>query len=160
MTELQKIAPAFVEMAHRIVWASVATVDDQGRPRSRVLHPFWEWDGERLVGWVGTSPSPKLAHLERTGFASVNYWAVNQDTCTAECRAEVRTDDASRTAVWDAFVAAPAPVGYHPGEIGMPGWDSPTSPGFVALRLEPWRLRLMPGTVMTERSGELLNWQE
>ena len=27
-------APAFVEMAHRIVWCTVATVDSHGRPRS------------------------------------------------------------------------------------------------------------------------------
>lgn len=39
MDELNAVAPAFVEMAHRIVWASVATVDGQGRPRSRILHP-------------------------------------------------------------------------------------------------------------------------
>ena len=45
MTDLATVAPAFVEMAHRIVWASVATVDTDGRPRSRVLHPLWTWDG-------------------------------------------------------------------------------------------------------------------
>ena len=45
MDSLEVTAPAFVEMAHRIVWATVATVDERGRPRSRVLHPIWEWDG-------------------------------------------------------------------------------------------------------------------
>ncbi|GAA0941747.1 hypothetical protein GCM10009559_37440 [Pseudonocardia zijingensis] len=49
---LSDTAPAFVEIAHRIVWATVATVDAQGRPWTRVLHPVWEWDGERLTGWV------------------------------------------------------------------------------------------------------------
>jgi hypothetical protein len=39
MSDLSSVAPAFVEMAHRIVWATVATVDSQGRPRSRILHP-------------------------------------------------------------------------------------------------------------------------
>ena len=29
--DLARVAPAFVEMAHRIVWATVATVDPQGR---------------------------------------------------------------------------------------------------------------------------------
>ena len=33
VTALADIAPAFAEMAHRIVWASVATVDAQGRLR-------------------------------------------------------------------------------------------------------------------------------
>ncbi|MCB8968188.1 MAG: pyridoxamine 5'-phosphate oxidase family protein, partial [Ardenticatenaceae bacterium] len=48
MHELTEIAPAFVEMAHRIVWCNAATVDSKGRPRSRVLHPIWQWDGTRL----------------------------------------------------------------------------------------------------------------
>ena len=36
MSELKEVAPAFVEMAHRIVWCSAATVDTRGRPRSRI----------------------------------------------------------------------------------------------------------------------------
>ena len=49
MATLAEIAPKFVEMAHQIVWCTVATVDAKGRPRSRILHPIWQWDGERLV---------------------------------------------------------------------------------------------------------------
>jgi hypothetical protein len=64
MAALGDVAAAFVEMAHRIVWASAATVDARGRPRSRILHPFWEWNGQQLVGWIATSRSPvKAAHL-------------------------------------------------------------------------------------------------
>ena len=37
MDTLTAIAPAFVEMAHRIVWCTATTVDAQGRPRSRIL---------------------------------------------------------------------------------------------------------------------------
>ena len=75
MSELTTVAPAFVAMAHEIVWASVATVDRWGRPRSRVLHPIWEWDGTSLVGWVGTGPTPlKRAHLEVSPHVSMNYW--------------------------------------------------------------------------------------
>lgn len=40
MNELTQIAPAFVKMARRIIWCSIASVDAQGRPRSRILHPF------------------------------------------------------------------------------------------------------------------------
>lgn len=50
MATLAEIAPPFVEMAHRIVWASGATVDDRGRTWTRVLHPLWTWDGEDLTG--------------------------------------------------------------------------------------------------------------
>ena len=48
MQPYEVVAPAFREMAHSIVWASASTVDWQGRPRSRDLHPIWEWDGTRL----------------------------------------------------------------------------------------------------------------
>ena len=64
MTSLEQIAPAFVDMAHSIVWASVATVDSDARPRSRILHPIWEWDGTDLFGWIATVPTPvKRRHL-------------------------------------------------------------------------------------------------
>lgn len=157
MNELPKVAPAFVEMAHRIVWCSAATVDAQGRPRSRVLHPIWEWDGEQLRGWVGTQPTPiKRAHLAAHPFMSLNYWTTNQDTCVAECRAALVFDEETRTRIWQLFATAPAPVGYDPAII--PGWDSPTCAAYAVLRLEPWRLRVMPGSLMQGQGGEILTW--
>lgn len=158
MTDLQTIAPAFVEMAHRIVWSTVATVDRRGRPRSRILHPFWIWEDGRLVGWVATGPTPvKRAHLEHSPHVSVTYWAPNHDTCTAECTAEWRLDDDTRRWVWDLFKDAPPPVGFDPAIIAA--WaDGPTTPAFGALRLEPWHLRVFPGTVLAGRGGEVLTW--
>ncbi|WP_407664637.1 pyridoxamine 5'-phosphate oxidase family protein [Mycolicibacterium anyangense] len=146
-------------MAHRIVWASVATVDSGGRPRSRVLHPIWEWDGEQLQGWIATVPTPlKRAHVQANPYASITYWAPNHDTCTAECNVQWAFDDDVRAAIWEKFKNAPAPVGYDPAII--PQWSGgPTSEAFAVLRLQPWRLRVMPGTVMTAGSGELLSWR-
>src|SRR6202020_2120769 len=144
---LDRIAPAFVELAHSIVWASVATVDGDGRPRSRILHPIWEWDGIDLIGWVATVPTPvKRAHLHAHPEVSVSYWTTSQDTCSAECAAQLYTDDETRKSVWDKFANGPAPVGYDPFIIPM-GSDGPTSEQFAALRLSPYRLRVMPGTV-------------
>ncbi len=157
MTPLEQIAPAFVDMAHSIVWASVATVDADSKPRTRVLHPIWEWDGTDLFGWVATVPSPvKQQHLAVHPYMSVNYWAPSHDTCSADCLVEWYTDDDTRTTVWDKFVQAPEPLGYNPTII--PGWDSPTSPAFAVLRLAPYRLRVQPGTVMTAASGTVLSW--
>jgi hypothetical protein len=157
MNELTAIAPAFVEMAHRIVWCSAATVDSRGRPRSRILHPLWQWDGAQLVGWIGTGPSPiKRAHLAAHPYMSVSYWAPSHDTCVADCRAALVFDDETRTMVWNLLRTAPAPLGYDPGLF----WASPTADSFAVLRLEPWRLRVMPGSVMLERKGETLTWQE
>jgi hypothetical protein len=155
---LADVAPAFVEMAHRIVWASVATVDGQGRPRSRILHPIWEWNGVALTGWIATGPTPvKRAHLARQPNVSISYWTPSHDTCVAECSTEWIVDDEGRGAVWDRFLHGPAPVGYDPAIV--PPWkDGPLSPAFAALRLVPWRLRVFPGSVLLGQGGEVLTW--
>ena len=158
MTDLRSIAPSFVEMAHKIVWCSAATVDAQGRPRSRVLHPIWEWDGEQLVGWIATGKTPiKAAHLAAHPFISCNYWTPEQDTCVAECAASWVGDAAGKQAVWDKLANGPEPVGYDPAMI--PGWESAASPGFSALRLDPWRVRVMPGAAMLSGEG-IQVWQQ
>ena len=158
MTPLQQIAPAFREMAHSIVWASVATVDADGRPRTRILHPIWDWDGTDLVGWVATVPTPlKREHLHAHPDVSMSYWTTTHDTCSADCHAQWFFDDDTRQTVWDKFANGPEPVGYDPAIIPM--WsDGPTSEQFAVLRLTPYRLRIMAGTVMTKGEGEVLSW--
>jgi hypothetical protein len=155
MDDLSRVAPAFVDMAHRIVWATVATVDADNRPRGRILHPLWEWDGAQLVGWIATGPTPtKVADLAHSPFVSVTYWTPDHATATAECGAAWVTDDDGCAAIWEAFRTAPAPVGYDPAII--PPWKGgPTAPEFAGLRLEPWRLRVQPD--MT--SGVVLRWR-
>lgn len=158
MSTLVEVAPAFVEMAHRIVWCTAATVDGKGRPRGRVLHPIWEFDGESLTGWIATSPhSLKGAHLRKAPSISLTYWTSNHDTATAECDAVFDPSDQARTALWDRLKNGPAPVGYDPAII--PGWDTPQSEGFGALKLDPWFVRVMPGTLMLVGAGEVLSWK-
>jgi hypothetical protein len=160
MPELKEVAPAFIEMAHDIVWCAAATVDRRGRPRSRILHPIWEFDGETLVGWIATTPTPlKRAHLAQTPYMSCTYLSGDHNTCIAECAVEWRFDDETRTTVWDRFKNAPPPVGYDPAIISA--WPGPTSEQFAVLRLEPWRLRLVPGIYMLSggAKGDLLSWK-
>lgn len=158
MNTLEQTAPAFIEMAHQIVWCSVATVDENNRPRSRVLHPFWEYDGNELVGWVGTGATPtKRAHIDHSGFASLNYWTPSQDTCVAECRATWCFDIETRQRIWQRFLELPEPLGYNPAII--PGWDSPESDAFSVLRFDPWRLRVFPGSALMGQEGEVLLWK-
>jgi hypothetical protein len=159
MSSLTDVAPAFVAMAHRIVWSSAATVDTHGRPRSRILHPFWQWDGTQLVGWIATGPTPtKRAHLAAHPAISLSYWEPSHDTCVAECRATWAFDDATRSMVWELFRSAPPPVGYDPSIV--PAWTSPTAPSFAALRLDPWLLRVFPGSVLLGKGGTVLSWQD
>lgn len=161
MSALADAAPAFVEIAHRIVWATAATVDGAGRPWTRVLHPIWQWDDDRLVGWIATSPTrTKREHLDAHPYVSVTYWDPSQDTANADCRASLHMDDETRTGLWRAFEQAPSPVGYDPGII--PAWsDGPTSPGFAALRLDPYRLRVQPAAAMTgDSSVKVHSWRE
>jgi hypothetical protein len=157
MSDLQKVAPAFVEMAHTIVWATAATVAPSGRPRTRILHPLWVWDGETLVGWIATGPTPaKQADLDRNPVVSLSYWAPSHDTCRADCRTTWHFEDDTRERVWNMFKNAPAPVGYDPALI--PAWDSPTSPAFAALELTPEYVRVFPGPVLLGGPGEVLTW--
>ena len=68
-----------------------------------------------------------------------------------------RRDDDTRKTVWDKFAHGPEPVGYDPFVI--PQWaDGPTSEDFAAIRLSPYRLRVMPGTVLTRGEGDTLTW--
>lgn len=158
MTALEQIGPAFVAMAHRIVWCTVATVDAAGRPRTRVLHPLWAWDGARLIGWILTSPrSPKRRHLDANPVVSLTYWAPDHDTCSADCATAWELSPEQRRQGWDRFEQAPAPVGYDPRII--PQWTSPEVEDFGVLRLEPQRLRVMPGSLMLRGTGELLQWR-
>lgn len=156
---LHEIAPRFVEMAHRIVMCVVATSDGDGRPHTRVMQPVWSWDGMTLTGWVSTATdAPKVEDLRNTPALSLTYWNPGQDTCTADCEVALVTDDARRAAAWERFKTTPAPAGFDPAI--HPDWESPSSPTFGVLRLEPTWLRVMPGTLMLIGEGEVWTWRQ
>ncbi len=159
MATLAETAPAFVDMAHRIVWCSAATAGDDGRPRSRILHPVWEWDGAQLTGWIATGPTPvKADHLSANPYLSCSYWDATHDTCSADCATEWFTDDGTCEWLWKRFLGAPAPVGYDPAII--PQWsEGPTSVAFAALKLAPYRLRVFPGSALIGGSGTVHHWE-
>jgi hypothetical protein len=147
------VQDAFIATAHRIVWCTVATVDRRNRPRSRVLHPYWELDGDELVGWITTRPTPlKVAHLAHSPFVSCSYWDATQDVAVAECRAEWVADVAVKAHAWELFGAAAEPLGHDPYAI----WpDGPEDPDAGVLRLTPWRLRVAGMETLLGRSPAL-----
>ncbi|WP_214407844.1 pyridoxamine 5'-phosphate oxidase family protein [Pseudonocardia lacus] len=133
------VLDAFVAVAHRVVWATVATVDRRGRPRSRVMHPYWQRTPDGLVGWVFTRPTPiKPAHLAASPYASCAYWdPAGYESAVAECAAALVGDAATRRLVWDLFAGADEPLGYDPRILGV---DDPRDERITVLRLDPWRL--------------------
>ncbi len=157
-TALAAAAPAFVETAHRIVWATVATVDPHGHPRTRILHPIWRWDGDALTGWIATTPqSPKAADLAHNNRVSLTYWDTSHDVATADCTTRWITDQDGRHQAWDRFLHGPEPVGYDPSLI--PSWTSADADAFGVLELTPYRLRVFPGSLLLTGQGELKTWK-
>lgn len=129
------IEPEFEERIRSTVWCTLTTVDSSGRPRSRIVHPVWEGG----IGWLGSRQTPKVGHIERSPHASVMYWDPRHQQVIIDAEASVHTDDATCQRVWDLFSSFPEPYGFDPS----PMWkDGSTSDGFVAIKLEPWRIEL------------------
>jgi hypothetical protein len=131
----------FLRIVTEVVWCTVATVDTRGRPRTRILHPYWEVMDDAPVGWVGTVKSElKMRHLAANPYVSCAYWSPKQETAHVECRASWADDQRER--VWQLFARADPPLGYDPATL--PQWkDGPLGGTFAALRLDPWRLMLL-----------------
>jgi hypothetical protein len=130
---------AAVAVAHRVVWATVTTVDGRGRPRSRVMHPVWSPRGDGTVeGWVTTRRTPvKVRHLAANPHVGCSYLAVDHDTAAFDCTAEWVDDPATRRHAWAVCARTPAPAGFDPATI-FP--DGPDGADFALLRLRPYRV--------------------
>jgi hypothetical protein len=148
------VAEPFVAIAHRVVWASVASVDTRGRPRSRVMHPIWERDGDTLTGWVVSRPTPvKLAHLARTPYLTCTYWDPSHDVAVADCAADWVDDPATAEQVWQLFKAAPEPLGYDYWSV-FP--DGPGSGQSRVIRLTPYRIRITGIATLSGQTAPIL----
>jgi general stress protein 26 len=131
-----EIEAEFTQRVHTMVWCSMATVDSQQRPRSRIMHPIW--DG--ATGWIGTRrQSHKARHLARNPHVSLAYIADLAKPVYADCTAEWVDDLAEKQRIWQLFKEAPEPLGYDPAPL----FGSPESEGFGLLKLTPWRIDLV-----------------
>ena len=138
--DFDEIAPEFLERANRMVWCSVAPVDGQGRPRSRLLHPIWEG----ATGWITTDRrSFKGRHLARNPYVSLAYVADIAKPAYADCRAEWADDPAVKRHVWDLCLRTPPSLGFDPAPIyGAVDAPVPGRPEFGVLKLVPYRILL------------------
>jgi hypothetical protein len=134
-----EILRSAVAVAHRVVWATVTTVDGRGRPRSRVVHPVWSIaDDGRVEGWITTRRTPvKVRHLAGNPHVACSYLAGDHDVAAFDCIAEWVDDLATRRRVWDLCAALPPPAGFDPAAI-FP--DGPEGADFALLRLRPYRV--------------------
>ncbi|MGI5167004.1 pyridoxamine 5'-phosphate oxidase family protein [Spirillospora sp. CA-253888] len=138
----------FLRFTHEIVWCTVTTVDGRGRPRSRILHPYWEVVAGRPVGWIFTGRTPvKARHLAENPHVAFSYWSPAQHVVLGEATASWVEDLDAKQRVWDMFMNAPPPMGYDIRTFGVPG---PESEAFTVLRLDPSRVQVLDGTTITE----------
>ena len=136
VASFDEIKDEFNARVQRIVWCTVTTIDQKGRPRSRILHPIWEGS----TGYIATGrTSFKAKHIEKHPFVSCTYWDPQQQQVYAECKAEWADDPAEKQRIWDLYKAAPEPYGYDPA-LFWPG--GPGDAGFGVLKLTPWRLEI------------------
>jgi general stress protein 26 len=130
------IEAEFTNRVRRIVWCTVATVNQAGRPTSRILHPIWEGS----TGSIATARnSVKAKHIRGNPFVSLCYWDQQHEQIYAECKAEWDDRLAEKQRVWDLFKNTPPPLGYDPAMFWPAG---PGDPTFGALKLTPWRIEL------------------
>lgn len=131
-----EIEAEFIRRVHTMVWCSVATIDSQGRPRSRILHPIWEG----ATGWIGTHPdSHKALHIEQNPYISLAYITDVMKPVYVDCKAAWIDDPDEKRRVWNLFASAPPPLGYDPAH----DFVAPDSERFGVLKLTPWRIDLV-----------------
>ncbi len=129
------IEAEFIRRVHTAVWCSVATVDVQGRPRSRILHPIWEGS----TGWIGTHrDSFKAKHLARNPYVSLAYIAEIFRPVYVEAVVAWVDDLSEKERVWNLYKHAPEPLGYDPAFT----FERFDHPNFGLLKLTPWRIDL------------------
>ena len=158
-TNFEDIAAEFHARVARVVWCNVATVDDHGRPRSRLMHPIWH----DQTGWIGTwltsvrsghtTRSLKIRQIERNPYASLAYVTEFLTPVYVDCRVEVIEDVEEKLRFCELARSIPAPYGYDPATMA---WG-PDEPRFGVLRLVPARIALVefpapPGKVIVWRA--------
>lgn len=143
-----EIEAEFIQRVHTMVWCSVATVDSQQRPRSRVLHPIWEGS----TGWIGTGRNSfKARHLEKNPYVSLAYIADISKPAYVDCTAAWEDELAVKQRIWNLYKNAPPPLGYDPAMA-----FKSVEEDFGLLKLTPWRIDLVTFPAESMDKGTLV----
>jgi general stress protein 26 len=136
VSSFSEIQEEFLARVSQAVYCSMATVDRQNRPRSRILHPVWEG----LTGWVISWPAThKTKHLQHNPYVSLAYICHDiYHPVYVDCTAEWVEDRQEQQRVWAYFQTVPPPLGFDP----QPHYGSIDHPHFGLLKLTPWRIEL------------------
>ena len=131
-----EIEAEFQRRVQRIAWASVATMDRQGRPRTRILHPIWEGS----TGWILTNRhSHKEKHLAGNPYVSVSYWDPQHEQIHIDAKAEWADEMPDKRRIWELYKNTAPPLGYDPALIWNGGVETEE---LGLLKLSPWRVEL------------------
>lgn len=146
IAHFEDLQAEFLARVSQAVYCTMATVDRQGRPRSRALHPIWEGP----IGWVISWPaSHKAKHLASNPAVSLAYLPDRDRPVYVDGVAEWIDDPAEQWRVWDLHAATPPPLGFDP----QPHYGTIEHHHFGLLRITPWRIEL--GNLF----GEPLIWR-
>lgn len=152
--DFAELQAEFMKRVGRIVWCTVATVDRQNRPRTRILHPIWEVVEGQPVGYIATGRhSHKEKHLAAKPYVSLSYWDQVHEQIYIDAKSEWSDAPAERQRIWDLYKNTPPPLGYDPGMIWATG---PLADDFGVLRLRPTRIEMFSIAALMQRQPPLV----
>ncbi len=156
--DFSRLADIFHHRVERIVWATVATQDEHGRLRARLLHPVWEKPTKGSpLGWILTGRnSLKARHIERNPYVSITYWDPQHEQAYIDARVSWLEGAEDKVRAWKLVESLPEPYGYQPAMF----WpDGPSSSDFGVLEIRPWRVEVSTLAGMVKGEKPLI-WRE
>ena len=137
-----EIQTEFLARVSGAIYCSMATLDRQDRPRSRMMHSIWETSGDlanSLIGWVISWPQThKTKHLARNPYISLAYIQDKHKPVYVDCRAEWIHDTDEQWRIWALHKTTPPPLGFDP----EPHFSTIEHEHFGVLKFTPWRVEL------------------
>ncbi len=146
VSTFSEIQAEFMWRVSQAVYCTMATVDRQSRPRSRILHPIWDGPTGWAISW---KDSHKSKHLEVNPYVSLAYIYDHDKPAYADCRAEWIEADEEKLRIWDLYKNTPPPLGFDP----EPHYGDIHHKYFDLLKFMPWRIEL------ANLGGESMVWR-